>query len=203
MRRFPSALAISALTALAVTATAQADTVTDQIDAGRRAYESGDSQVAIQALQFAISEIESQLQQQRLALLPEPLPGWSADEAVSDSGGIAAMITGNSLSRTYRKDDGDATVQINVTADSPLLSMVGMMMSSPMFAQAGTGSKPYTYGGFRGMIEQGDGGDVKITLMVGTRILVQLDGSGGADRATLERYLEAMKLPELEKALLG
>ena len=39
-------------------------------------------------------------------------------------------------------------------------------------------------------------------LMIGSRILVQLESSG-VDQQTLEAYLEAMNLSQLEKALLG
>jgi hypothetical protein len=187
----------------AIGASANADQITDQIDAGRRAYEAGEARVAMQALQFAIAEIETQLRQQQLQLLPEPLPGWSAEDAVSESAGLAAMIAGTNLSRSYRNDTTGASVQITVTADSPLLAMMGMMMSSPMLMQANPGSSPFLHGSYRGMIEQNEDGTTKLSLMVGTRILVQIEGEGGADRQALEAYLQALDLPNLEKALLG
>lgn len=198
MRRIQSlALLLTLATA------AQADQVTEQIDAGLRAYEAGDSRVAIQALQFAVAEIETQLSQKQLELLPQPLPGWSAEDAVTETGGLAAMIAGTNLSRPYRNDESGAGIQISITADSPLLSMMGMMMSAPMLMQAQPGSSPYTHAGFRGMMEKADDGNLKITLMVGTRILLQMQGSGGATREALEAYLDAMDLSNLEKALLG
>jgi hypothetical protein len=187
----------------AIGASADADQITDQIDAGRRAYEAGEARVAMQALQFAIAEIETQLRQQQLQLLPEPLPGWSAEDAVSESAGLAAMIAGTNLSRSYRNDTTGASVQVTVTADSPLLAMMGMMLSSPMLIQANPGSSPFLHGSYRGMIEQDEDGTTQLSLMVGTRILVQIEGKGGADRETLEAYLQAMDLPKLEKALLG
>ncbi|MGB5833032.1 MAG: hypothetical protein WBG92_13710 [Thiohalocapsa sp.] len=180
-----------------------ADQVTDQIDAGRRAYEAGDSRVAIQALQFAVAAIETDIRQQQLRLLPEPLPGWTADDAVAGGGGITAMIAGTNLARSYRNEATDAKIQISVTADSPLLSIMGMVMATPMLMQADARNSPYAFEGFRGMTETTDDGTVKITLMVGSRILVQIEGSNGADRQVIETYLKAMKLNQLEKALLG
>jgi hypothetical protein len=198
MRRIQSlALLLTLATA------AEADQVTEQIDAGLRAYEAGDARVAIQALQFAVAEIETQLSQKQLELLPQPLPGWSAEDAVAETGGLAAMIAGTNLSRSYRNDESGAGIQMSITADSPLLSMMGMMMSAPMLMQAQPGSSPYTHAGFRGMMEKDDDGNLKITLMVGTRILLQMQGSGGATREDLEAYLDAMDLSNLEKALLG
>jgi len=184
------------LAALAlVVAPARADDVTDQIDAAKRAYSAGDEQVAIQALQFAIAQIQEQLQAEQLGLLPEPLPGWSADAPVSDAGGIAAMFTGTNLVRTYRKDDG-ASVSVSITADSPLLSMLTTLM------QASPSTTPYTHDGYRGVLEMHQDGTSRLLLLVGTRIQVQVEGSG-VDRQTLEAYLEAVQLDRLEEALLG
>ncbi len=181
---------------------AAADPITDQIDAGRRAYEAGDARVAVQALNFAVAQIEEQLKAVQLQLLPAPLPGWTAEDAVSGSGGIAAMIAGTNLSRGYRREADGATLSISVTADSPLLAMMNMMMSTPMLMQADPGSSPYTFGGFRGTLKKGEDGTQTVMLMVGSRILVQLEGSG-VDLQAMETYLEAMDLPQLEKALLG
>jgi hypothetical protein len=176
-------------------APASADPVTDQIDAAKRAYEAGDERVAIQALEFAVAQIRDKLKSAQLELLPEPLPGWTADAPVSDAGGITAMFTGTNLMRSYRRDDG-ATVTITVTADSPLMSMLTTLM------QANPSATPYTRGGYRGVLELHQDGTSRILLLVGTRIQVQMEGSG-VDQQTLEAYLDAVKLDRLEQALLG
>jgi hypothetical protein len=184
-----------ALSLLCAATSALADPVTDQIDAAKRAYASGDERVAIQALEFAAAQIRDKLKAQELELLPAPLPGWTAEEAVSDAGGIAAMFTGTNLTRTYRRQDG-ASVTISITADSPLLSLVTSLM------QANPAATPYIHAGYRGVFEQHADGTSRILLLVGTRIQVQLEGSG-VDQQTLEAYLDAIKLDQLEKALLG
>ncbi|WP_295541117.1 hypothetical protein [uncultured Thiohalocapsa sp.] len=191
MMRLPLACAVLALAAAPV----HADAITDQIDAAERAYVAGDEQVAIQALEFAIAQIKEQLRARQLALLPAPLPGWSADDPVSDAGGIAAMFTGTTLTRTYRNDAG-ASVTIGITADSPLLSMLTTLM------QASPGATPYTHAGYRGVLELHQDGTSRLLLLVGTRIQVQVEGSG-VERQTLEAYLRAVPLAQLEEALLG
>ncbi len=191
MMRLPLACALLALAA----APAHADEITDQIDAAERAYVAGDAQVAIQALEFAIAQIKEQLRARQLALLPAPLPGWSADDPVSDAGGIAAMFTGTTLTRTYRNDDG-ASVTIGITADSPLLSMLTTLM------QASPSATPYTHAGYRGVLELHPDGTSRLLLLVGTRIQVQVEGNG-VERQTLEAYLRAVPLEQLEDALLG
>jgi hypothetical protein len=173
-----------------------ADAITDQIDAAKRAYDAGDEQVAIQALEFAVRQIQDKLRSEQLSLLPAPLPGWSAEEPATDAGGIAAMFTGTNLTRGYRKDDGTATITVSITADSPVLSMLSTLM------QANPASTPYTRGSYRGVLEEHAEGTSRILLMVGTRIQVQVEGNG-VDRQTLEAYLDAVDLDALERALLG
>jgi hypothetical protein len=180
---------------LCASAPSLADPITDQIDAAKRSYEAGDERVAIQALEFAAAQIRDKLKAQQLELLPAPLPGWSADEPVTDAGGIAAMFTGTNLARTYHRDDG-ASLSISITADSPLLSMMTTLM------QANLSATPYTRGGYRGVLELHEDGSSRVLLLVGTRIQVQLEGNG-VDQQTLEAYLDAIALDRLEKALLG
>jgi hypothetical protein len=185
--------------------TAGADSITDQIDAARRAYENGEPRVAIQALEFAAEEIKVQLTAEQLKVLPDPLPGWSAEDPESQTPGFAQMIAGTNLTRRYANAETGQRVEITITADSPLLGMMGMMLGSPMMMQAAGGNtRPFSFEGHRGTIEQDpDAGTVKVALMIGTRILLQIEGSLGADRQTLEAYLKAMDLKALEKALLG
>ena len=187
-------LPILTLCMLGAAAPLSADPITDQIDAAKRSYEAGDERVAIQALEFAAAQIRDKLKKQQLDLLPAPLPGWTADEPATDAGGIAAMFTGTTLTRTYHREDG-ASVNITITADSPLLSILTTLM------QANPSATPYTRGGYRGVLEETEG-STRILLLIGSRIQVQLTGSG-VDQQTLEAYLDAIQLDRLEDALLG
>jgi hypothetical protein len=196
MNRLTTLVRAAALAAALFPLSLPADPVTDQIDAAKRAYTAGDEQVAIQALEFAIAQIQDKLKAEQLGLLPEPLPGWTADEPVSDAGGIAAMFTGTTLTRSYRRLADSATVTVTITADSPVLSMLSTLM------QANPSSSPYTRGGYRGVLEMRDGATSRILLMIGTRIQAQVEGSG-VDQQTLEAYLDAIDFSALEKALLG
>ncbi len=192
MRRLTTCLIATVLSA----GTALADPVVEQIDAAKRAYQSGEEQVAIQALEFAAAQIREQRKARQLGLLPAPLPGWTADDPVSDAGGIAALFTGTNLTRAYREDNGTGSVTISITADSPLLSMMTALM------QANPSATPYMHAGFRGVMEMHQTGSSRILLLVGTRIQVQVEGSD-VDQQTLEAYLHAIELQALEQALLG
>lgn len=204
MRNKPMSCTIMTLVLLLLAATpTAADPVTDQIDAALRAYREGENRLAIQALQFAVAQIEEQLAAQRASLLPEPLTGWSAEPANSNSGGLIGLLTGTNISRSYRQDNSGAEISISVTADSPLLAMMNVLMASPMLMQAEPGTKPYSFGVYRGILRNDPSGDTQLSLMLGTRILLQLDGTGGATQEMLENYLKAINVKALEKALVG
>jgi hypothetical protein len=196
-------IALTLTAVLTVTQPALADDVTDQLDAARKAYESGELRSAVDTLNFAIAKIQEQVTARLLQLLPGPLPGWQADAAQSESGGLAAMITGTNLSRRYYRPDG-AEVYLSLMADSPLLPMLTMFLSSPFMMQADPGTKPYSLKGQRGMLKHSpDSNDYEASLMVGNRILVQGKGTGLPDEKAVQEYLEALDLDAIQKAFGG
>lgn len=201
--RNPIVIALTACLTLALTGTASADEVTDQIDAARKSYEAGDLRGAIDTLNFAVAKVQEQVSAKALLLLPAPLAGWQADPAESQSAGFASMIAGTNLSRRYFKEDG-AEVTLHITADSPLLPMLTMFLSSPFMMQADPGTKPFSLQGQRGMIKkEKDGSETEITLMVGNRILVQGQGNARAGEAAIQQYLQALDLAAVQKAFGG
>lgn len=196
-------LLLAALIALTASVPARADDVIDQIDAARKAYEAGELRSASQTLQFAVAAIQEKINQSLLTLLPAPLEGWSADAPEVRSGGVAAMLTGTNLSRRYFRSDG-AEVEISVTADSPLLPMMTMMLSNPMLLQSSPGTRAYAHDGRRGTFQHEAGSrNWEVTLMVGTNVLVQVIGSNLDGQAPLDAYLKAMDLTAVQRAFGG
>jgi len=180
---------------------ARADEVTDQLDAARKAYDTGELRGAIQALSFATARIQEKINDQLLKLLPEPLPGWQAEAAQSEAGGIAAMVAGTIISRTYRREDG-AEVELRLMADSPMMAMMTMMMQTPFLMQASKEMRVYTNRGYQGMIQHTDDSDVwEISLMVGNRVVVQAKGSQIQDQRPVDDYLNALDLAAVQRAL--
>jgi hypothetical protein len=192
----PLALALAA--ALAAS-TAQADEITDQLDAARGAYESGDLRGAVDTLNFTVAAIQEKINQSLLKLLPEPIAGWQADPAQSEGGGLASMITGTTLSRRYFRDDG-GEVTLRLMANSPMLPMLTMFLSSPFMMQADPATKPFSVKGQRGMIKQEGDGGIEATLMIGNTILVQAQGYGSADQQAITAFLEALDLDAITRA---
>ncbi len=191
----------AALTLTLLASSVRSDEVTDQLDAARKAYDTGELRGAIQALNFAAARIQEKVNDQLLKLLPEPLPGWEAEAAQSETGGIAAMVAGTIISRTYRRDDG-AEVELRLMADSPMMAMMAIMMQTPILMQASNEMRVYTHRGSQGMIQHVDGSDVwEISLMVGNRIVIQAKGSGIPDQKPAEDYLNGIDLTSVQRAL--
>jgi len=196
-------LIVALTTCLTLAAPTQADEVTDQLDAARQAYEAGQLHSAADTLNFAVAKIKEQMTAGLLKLLPEPLAGWQADPAQSETAGLASMIVGTNLGRRYFREDG-AEVNLNVTADSPLLPMLTMFLSSPFMMQADPNTKPYTIKGQRGIIKHdAQTNEHEVTLMIGNRILIQGKGTGMADGAAVQQYIEALDLDAIQKAFGG
>lgn len=179
----------------------QADEITDQLDAARKAYETGELRTAIETLNFAVAKLQEQMTANLVKLLPEPLPGWTAEAPESQAGGMAAMITGTTLTRIYRREDG-AEITLSLMADSPLMPMLTMAMSMPFVMQNNPAMKTYSFKGYRGMLEHAaDSADYEITLMVGNRLVIQGKGSRLDDSKPIEAYFETLDLEAIQTAL--
>lgn len=178
----------------------QADTVLDQIDVARRAYQDGEPRVATEALNVAIAQIQQQQTEKQLQLFPEPLPGWTADDASAEATGLMAALTGKVLTRTYRQTETGAELVMTISANSPFLGFISGLMQTPLFMQGADGLGAYVHQGYRGLLEPQENGATKLSLVIGSSLLLQLEGRQGADAETLEAYLSLMDLKALEQA---
>lgn len=196
-------LIAAAFTLACLVAPARADDITDQLEAARKAYEAGDLRSAAQTLQFTAAAIQEKINLSLLDLLPAPLEGWAADEPEAQSGGMAAMIAGTTLTRRYHREDG-AEVEVTITADSPLLSMMTMMFTNPMLLQSNPGTRVYTHAGHRGTVQhEPDSKRWEINLMLGGNVLIQVVGSNVEGREVVEQYLKALDLQAVQQAFSG
>ncbi|MFZ1538062.1 MAG: hypothetical protein WAT23_11855 [Chromatiaceae bacterium] len=193
------AIAILALSTC-LAAPLRADQISEQLESARAAYERGELQTSVQGLQFVIAAIQERIDQALLKLLPEPLPGWTAEESQASSGGMASMIVGTNLSRQYHREDG-ASLEINLTANSPFLPMMTLLLSNPFMVQSDPNNRLYTHAGRRGLIHQDrDAKGWEISLMGNGNLLIRVSGTG-IEKADAESYLQAIDLAAVEKAL--
>ncbi len=191
------------ITLLALVSSIQADPVIDQLEAGRQAYENGEYRRAVDELNLAIAEIQRKIEEADKQLLPEPLPGWRAEEAEAQSMAMMGM-GGSVLQRSYYREGGDERVELQIVADSPMSQMFTMMLSNPMLMQADSNTRLFRYRGQRGLMEHEAGSDVwEATLLLqGGRLLIRVKGSGLKDDQPIKAYLDALDFQRLQEALL-
>jgi len=185
-------LTTAALLAGLYASMAMADEVTDQIQEGLKAYEKGDLDTATIALDTAATLIRQQQANSLSGVLPEPLPGWSADEAETSSAGAAMLGGGLHAERTYRKEDEQ--VNVSVVGNSPMLQAMSMMFANP--AMMGGDAKLLIVDG-RKVIQKKE--DHSLQAMIANNFLVTVEGGDGTADESVKAYFEAIDFEALEK----
>ncbi len=187
------------LTGLFLVGIVQADEVTGQIQAGVEAYQQQDYQLAVDELNYAVAQIQEKLNAANSTLLPEPLPGWTADAVENTSAAMAMMGGGTNMERSYYRNG--ETVNISIIANSPMLSGMMAMFTNPMVMSSNPNMKPYRYKRHKG-VKEVDGGNTRITLIMKGLVMIKVEGARLKDEKMLEQYLEAMDLKRIQGALL-
>ena len=190
-------LMITALMATSISASA--DGVEDQINLGLESYKKKDYKAALDDLNYAVAQIQEKLNAKNATLLPEPLDGWTATEVENNAGGMAMMGGGTHMSRMYQHEH--ESLEISITSGSPMVAGVLMMINNPMMLSSSPNMKPYRYKRIKGM-QQVSGNRVETTLALAGQIMIQINATNLADRAVIERYLDAMDFERIQSALL-
>jgi hypothetical protein len=178
---------------LGMSPAARADDVTDQLNEALKAYQKKDLATASAALDVAQTLIRQMSADVWKTVLPEPLSGWTADDAESTSVGAAMLGGGTSVSRSYRKDG--ETVEITLVTDSPLLQGMGALVSSGMVT--GSDMKLLVIDGRKATFTKSEN---SYQTLVSNKALVKVTGSKGVDDGALRGYLSAVKFQQIEKA---
>ncbi len=178
----------TALLVISTSLSLHADPVTDEIDAAKKAYESGDQAEAQVALNQAISLLSEMKATSLGKALPDAIGAWTGGEIENQSAGLSILGGGGiMLNRPYTS--GDKSVSIGLSADSPLLATIGGYMGNPAMASA-MGLKMHRIGDQKAMINDKEG---SATLVYKNRFLIQIQNS---DLKT-EELLEIIKAIDL------
>lgn len=170
----------------------RADAVLSEIDAAKKAYESGDAAEASAALNQALALIGEQKSGAIGKALPDQIGEWTGGEIENQSAGMAVLGGGGvMLNRPYTMDEQSLT--INLSADSPLMASFAGMVTNPAMGAA-MGMKMHRLGDQKVMINEKDGTGVMIYK---NRFLIQIQDTklsaeelvklfGGIDLAVLD-----------------
>ena len=170
---------------------ALADDVTDQIQEGLKAYEKGDLDTATIALDSASSMIREMQAGGLSNILPEPIEGWTAEEAETSTAGAAMLGGGLEASRSYRKDDEQ--VEISIIGNSPMLQAMSMMFTNP--AMLGGDTKLVVIDG-RKVIQ--DKQEHSLQTMVNNNFLVSVEGDDLTSDDSVKAYFQSIDFEALE-----
>ena len=172
--------------------TLMADEVSDAINEGMAHYKKGDLSAAASQLDYAATLIRQQKAGKVTAVFPEPLAGWRAEKAESNSAGGMMMGGGITASRNYQK--GDASVEIELVMDSPMMQSILMMFNNPSMI-AMSGAKLIKVQGNKAMLKDEDG-DIEIQLVINNNALFTIRGYS-VSVEQVKAYAEALNLDKL------
>lgn len=178
-----------------------ADDIEDQIQAGLKAYQNKDYKIAVDELKYAMAGLEKLAQNDNQKLLPPALDGWTMkvdDDTVQTA--MSMMGGGTTIGANYTLDT--QTVHIQIIANSPMISVVSMMINNPMMVSMDENTKPYRYKRIKG-VKKTEGSNTEITLLLVGQIMIRIDGENLKDAAVLEQYLDNIDMNALKEALLS
>jgi len=174
-------------------------TFPEAIDAAKKAVDAEKLGAAIVALQAAIRDLQKKQRVMILAALPKP-DGWKVEDPAPDEQGadLAGLFgAGSSVQRHYRK--GDQSIDVEVTANSPLMQMMAMMFSNPALVQA-DGGEIVKYGAHKAILKKaGDNGQELSILMHDTHLIKAT--SQGVTADDLLKVFDQACVDRLEKPL--
>jgi hypothetical protein len=165
------------------------DDILDAIDAARKAYETGELSKAKQSLDSASQLVGQKNAERFAALLPEPLPGWTAEKPESASVGIA-IFGSSSASRRYANGQGEH-VEVRITGDSALVTQFAKLLINP--AVGGVFGKIIDVGTQRAL-QTAEG---TINIVIADKFLVTIEGSAGAEAK--RAYAKVVDVERLSK----
>lgn len=207
MQRLASSLLLSTLLAVPITAQKRAaatkePTFPEAIEQAKKAYEATDFAAAVAALQAAIREVQKKQRAAVLVALPKP-EGFTIrdDDAPKDADNPFAaglLALGMSLTRHYEGKD-DKNLDVEVTANSPIVSMVSMMLTNPDVAKA-DGAEIVEYGQHKALLKaDGDSGH-ELTIVLFNKHLVKVTARHMTTEEVLAVFDQAT-VDRLEKPL--
>jgi hypothetical protein len=177
--------------------TVWADEITDSINEALNQCNNNDYTAASESLSYALQLLGQKKGRQLQELLPQPLPGWTADEASSEMVSAVVMGGGINAERQYQRDDSSVTV--SYTTDSPMLQGIMMMLSNPVFAAA-NGGKLEKIKGWKAIVKydpQDKSGSIMIVVETRTLILIEGDSVALDDLKSYASVIDYQRISDL------
>jgi hypothetical protein len=175
MNRF-GAVIIIAMLSVGLALPAAADEIADQIKQGLKFYQGGKISQALGELEFAVAQLKQKKAESLAKLFPPAPSGWQAQKSQNKSMGAGFLGGGISASRSY-KDQKRGRVKIEIMTDSPFIQSLAMVLSNPMFAQAGGKNKLIRFKGQKAMIKSLGEKRAELQTIIDNKVLLKVSAS--------------------------
>jgi len=189
-------LALAPLLLLSLSSSLMADDVEDTLAEALKSYQSGEYSNAVDDLNYALQLIQQKKSEGLENYLPEPLSGWNADKATSQTAGSGMFGGGIATSRIYNK--GASKVTIEIITDSPIMQSMMGIFTNPMFATS-DGGKLERINREKAIVKYNEKRERgEITIVVDKRFLVKVEGTKVSEDE-LKAYAKAIDFKKLSK----
>lgn len=166
------------------------------------------------SLQDAINEINNELAQQIIGLLPEEINGLKANKSDdnTNSSAMGMMGGGMTISRKYAAEDNKVTAEVSIIANSPMISSLSMFINNPALMSSSGNQKSVRVGTRRAMLKKDNGtsyddnGNSKdvlnfeLSVLLG-QTLVTVKGDSFDTEQTFIAFYQKIDFEKLAKAL--
>lgn len=155
---------------------------------------------AIAALQAAIKDLQKKQRAAVLAALPKP-EGWTFRDQETDEAAdqVAAGMIGFGHTTTRQYEKGDASLRVEVTANSPMLQMLAVLFSNPTLIEA-EGGELVKYGAHKAMLKKSGDNGHELTLLMHETHMIKVEAQG-IDADALLKIFDQAFVDRLEKPL--
>ena len=188
------------LVGLLVAGPAGADSVTDQIDQGKRLYEQGDVGGAVAELEFAVQELKGKQSAAYLATFPAPAAGWTLEEASGDDAANVPFL-GNTAKRTYRAQSGAGVIEAQLMTGGSFMQGIASMFMNPQVMAGQPNAKRVRVGRDNAVVTYDPAErSGQLMLDVGGKITIVVDGrdiASGDPRVELINRWDVKKVREV------
>ncbi len=178
---------------LPVSSHAVEDPVMKTINEAIQHYKDGKFTAAVTSLDYASQMIRQKKGEALGKLLPDPLPGWTAQQADSKAMGSAMFGGATTAERKYVKND--STITVRYSTDSPMMQSMMMMFSNPIFASSA--GKLELINGQKAIVDYKETSGT-VNIVIGNNLLVTVEGSN-IKREDLMAYAGKIDMEKLTK----
>jgi hypothetical protein len=176
-------------------------TFAEAVDAAKKAADGEQFGSAISSLQAAILDLQKKQRAAVLAGLPKP-EGWEIqdDEVDENADQLTAATTavGMTVHRQYRKGDAQS-LNVEVTANSPMLQMLAMMFANPAVITA-DGGELVQYGAHKAILKKSGDAGQELQILMHDKHLIHVTAQGLSADDLLKIFDQAF-VDRMEKPL--